>query len=190
MPERRFAFSAKHPRDFLHARFAFHLAGQARMGALVLINSFVTTGKASPAPPPATCGKCVMQSTWRPSAERMHFRADGVRDLAAPHSRRFRRTPAVRPVSCRASDNPPASMTREISPLEAIVRNGLSGSPGFGEKSSSSESVPLRPRLVVRRKLRFEFRLAETRDPTRLLAHVFGQLGRRLSPAFSVSTAG
>ena len=30
-----------------------------------------------------------------------------------------------------------ASITREISPLEATARNGLSGSPGLGEKSSS-----------------------------------------------------
>ena len=46
--------------------------------------------------------------------------------------------------SCSARADLIASITREISPLEATVRNGLSGSPGFGEKSSSSESVPLR----------------------------------------------
>ena len=34
-------------------------------------------------------------------------------------------------------------MSREISPLEAIARNGFNGSPGFGEKSSSTESKPL-----------------------------------------------
>ena len=35
-----------------------------------------------------------------------------------------------------------ASIRREISPLDAMARSGLSGSPGFGEKSSSTESNP------------------------------------------------
>ncbi len=45
--------------------------------------------------------------------------------------------------SCAASDDLIASISREISPLEAIVRNGFNGSPGFGEKSSSIASKPV-----------------------------------------------
>ena len=45
--------------------------------------------------------------------------------------------------SCAASDDLIASISREISPLEAIERSGFKGSPGFGEKSSSTESNPV-----------------------------------------------
>jgi hypothetical protein len=34
-------------------------------------------------------------------------------------------------------------MRREISPLDAMARNGFNGSPGFGEKSNSTESNPV-----------------------------------------------
>ena len=45
--------------------------------------------------------------------------------------------------SCAASADLIASINLEISPLEAMDRSGFKGSPGLGEKSSSTASNPL-----------------------------------------------
>ena len=78
--------------------------------------------------------------------------------------------------SCAASADLIASIRREISPLEAIARSGFSGSPGLGEKSSSTESNPLASRFGRERQVRFELRLPETK-----IAQIAGGCLRQVS---------
>ena len=76
-----------------------------------------------------------------------------------------------------------ASVTREISPLEATVSQWLERLARIRRKKQLERIRSIESRLVVRRKPRFEFRLPETQID-QLLPHIFCQLRRRCLPHF------
>ena len=82
-----------------------------------------------------------------------------------------------------------ASITREISPLEAIVRSGFNGSPGFGEKSNSTASKPFHSRLFPVIQPRFEFGLFES-EIGEVSRMIVGKLWARPSCAICGGFAG
>ena len=81
-----------------------------------------------------------------PFAERLHLRADGVGDFAADIGVDFVED-EQRDGVLRGERDFTASMTREISPLEAMALSGLAGSPGFGAKRNSARLESVRAGL-------------------------------------------
>src|SRR5213080_3669042 len=73
--------------------------------------------------------------------QRLHLRANCVRNFAAYIRVDFIEHEEGNRIM-RASADLIASIRREISPLDAMARSDLSGSPGLGEKSNSTESNP------------------------------------------------
>jgi len=69
--------------------------------------------------------------------QRAHLRADRVGDFAPTLASISSKT-STGIASCIASEDLIASIKREISPLDATVRNGLSGSPGLARKAARS----------------------------------------------------
>ena len=76
--------------------------------------------------------------------------------------RRSRRRRAARWCPARRATDFTASITREISPLDAMALSGFAGSPGFGAKRNSTVFKPVRPGLVVRGERDGEIRFLES----------------------------
>ena len=133
----------------------------------------------------ATCGRCVMQSTWRPdaSARRCSPTARAVWPPMPASISSNTSSGAVRPAHEPAADSAcaalsSASITRESSPPEAISRSGPGRDAGIGRDHQLDRLGPRRAAAVrARRQLHLE-RRALHREVRETTADGCGQLGR------------
>ena len=82
-----------------------------------------------------------MQKTWCDAASSFIL-APTLAPISPPTLASISSKISTGTLSCAAREVFKASMTREISPLDAIARSGRSGSPGFGAKRKSTCSMP------------------------------------------------
>ena len=89
----------------------------------------------------ATCGRWVMVTTWWVRASEASLVPTAVA-ISPPTLASISSKSRTGTASWSASTALTASITREISPLEAMSRSGLAGSPGFGMNRKSTVSAP------------------------------------------------
>lgn len=123
-----------------------------RLDVVLPASTCFSTTKCWPATA-ATCGKWVMEMTWC-CWPRTAILSPTALAISPPTLASISSNTMSGVASWSASELLTASMTREISPLEAIWRRGLSGSPGLGPNWKSTVSRPFVVGFVVGMRLR------------------------------------
>ena len=126
----------------------------------------------------AICGRCVMHSTWRPSAS-ARSRSPTARAVWPPTPASTSSNTSVGGPPVLATDIS-ASITRESSPPDAESRTGAAGTPGLGAIRNSTCSAPGRRELLALAQLDLE-RGVLHRQLGQLGEHALRQRRRRLA---------